>query len=91
VLDPRTGRPAEGIALAAALAPTAAEADALATAFFVLGIEETRQYCDEHPQIGALLLADEPGAALIAVNVPAMDLTPDDSLLLDSEWPGSVD
>jgi len=91
VLDPRTGRPAEGIALAAALAPTAAEADALATAFFVLGIEEARQYCDEHPQIGALLLADEPGAALIAVNVPAMDLTPDDSLLLDSEWPGSVD
>jgi thiamine biosynthesis lipoprotein len=91
VLDPRSGRPAEAIALAAALAPTAAEADALATAFFVLGIEATRRYCDEYPQIGAILLADQPEAELIAVNVPAMDLTPDDSLLLDTEWPGSAD
>ena len=39
LLDPRTGRPAEGVALAAAFAPSAAEADALATAFFVLGPE----------------------------------------------------
>ena len=91
MLDPRNGRPAEGIALAAALAPTGAESDALATAFFVLGIEETQRYCDEHPQIGALLLTDEPGAELIAINVPATDLTPDDSLLLDTEWPGSAD
>src|SRR5438045_2648484 len=38
LLDPRTGRPAEGIALATAFAPSAAEADALATAFYVLGV-----------------------------------------------------
>jgi thiamine biosynthesis lipoprotein len=91
VLDPRSGRPAEGIALAAALAPTAAEADALATAFFVLGVDKTRRYCEDHTQYGALLLPDEPNAELIAINVSATDLTPDDSLLLDTEWFGSAD
>ena len=47
ILDPRTGWPAEGIASATAIAPTAAEADALATAFFILGVEKTRAYCAE--------------------------------------------
>lgn len=58
ILDPRTGRPAEGIASATALAPGAAEADALATAFYVLGMEKTRLYCQTHSGIGAVLLAD---------------------------------
>src|SRR5262245_41946155 len=58
VLDPRSGRPAEGISLAAVLAPSAAEADALATAFYVLGRENTEHYCSEHPTIGALLLLE---------------------------------
>jgi thiamine biosynthesis lipoprotein len=59
LLDPRTGRPAEGIASATALAPTAAEADALATAFFILGVDKTRLYCAAHPGIGAVLLPEE--------------------------------
>jgi thiamine biosynthesis lipoprotein ApbE len=40
-------------------APTAAEADALATAFFILGIEKARAYCEQHPTIGAALIARE--------------------------------
>jgi len=56
ILDPRTGWPAEQLASASAVAPTAAEADALATAFFVLGVERTRVYCKEHPGVGAVLL-----------------------------------
>jgi thiamine biosynthesis lipoprotein len=58
VLDPRTGWPAEGIALASAIAPTAAEADALATVFYVRGVDWTRTYCAAHPDIGAVLLAE---------------------------------
>jgi thiamine biosynthesis lipoprotein len=58
VLDPRTGWPAEGIALASAVAPTAAEADALATAFYVRGVDWTRAYCDAHPEAGAVLLPE---------------------------------
>jgi len=58
LLDPRTGWPAEGIASASAMAPSAAQADALATAFFILGVEKTRLYCQTHPGIGAILLPE---------------------------------
>jgi thiamine biosynthesis lipoprotein len=56
ILDPRSGWPAEGMASATAVAPTAAEADALATAFYIRGIEAARDYCAAHPGIGAVLL-----------------------------------
>lgn len=56
VLDPRTGQPADALASASAVAPTAAGADALATAFFVMGLEATRRYCAAHPEVGAVLV-----------------------------------
>jgi FAD:protein FMN transferase len=65
ILDPRTGWPATGVASASAIASTAAEADALATAFFVLGVDQARVYCQKHPEIGAVLLTDQPQAAPI--------------------------
>lgn len=59
VLDPRTGRPAaELLYQATAIAPTAAEADALSTAFFVLGVEGTREFCARRRDVKAILLAD---------------------------------
>jgi thiamine biosynthesis lipoprotein len=66
ILDPRTGWPAEGIASASVLAPTAAEADALATAFFILGIEKAKTYCENHPNIGAVLLPAEESATPVS-------------------------
>lgn len=72
ILDPRTGWPAEGLASATVLAPTAAEADALATAFFVMGADQARLYCETHPEIGALLLPAHPAAVAVTVgNIPA--------------------
>ncbi len=66
LLDPRTAWPAAGVLSATATAPTAAEADALATAFFILGAEGARTYCDTHPDIGAVLLtADQPVRPLV--------------------------
>jgi thiamine biosynthesis lipoprotein len=65
VLDPRTGWPAEGIALASAVAPSAAEADALATAFYVLGVDWTRNYCDARPDVGAVLLPEGESAPVL--------------------------
>jgi thiamine biosynthesis lipoprotein len=85
VLDPRTGRPAEGIALAAALAPTAAQADALATAFYVLGIDGTERYCAEHPEVSAMILPDDPDAQLRSINLSSADFELDNSLLVESE------
>lgn len=56
LLDPRTGWPAEGMASVSVAAPSAAEADALATAFFILGVDGARAYCARRPEIGAILL-----------------------------------
>jgi thiamine biosynthesis lipoprotein len=60
ILDPRTGRPSEGLYSATVIAPTAAEADALSTAFYVMGPEAVSDYCAKHPSIGALLITPGP-------------------------------
>jgi thiamine biosynthesis lipoprotein len=57
VLDPRTGNPAQGVLSSTVLSPNAAEADALATAFFVMGIEATRQFCVQRPDLGVVFLS----------------------------------
>jgi len=56
IVDPRTGWPAKGLASASAIASSAADADSLSTAFFVMGIDATKQYCEQHPGIGAVLV-----------------------------------
>lgn len=56
VLDPRTGWPAEGVLSATVVAPSAALADALSTATFVLGVEQTAALCRERPEISVLLV-----------------------------------
>jgi thiamine biosynthesis lipoprotein len=60
ILDPRTGRPAEGLYSATVVAPTAAEADALSTAFYVMGPAAVSEYCVNQPNIGALLIIPGP-------------------------------
>lgn len=60
LVDPRTGQPARRTQRAWALAPRAAVADALSTAFFVLEEAEVAAFCAEHPHLGAgLARADE--------------------------------
>jgi len=59
VLDPRSGRPAEGWLSASVIGPSAADADALSTAFLVGGPELARDYCDRHPGVMALLTPDD--------------------------------
>jgi thiamine biosynthesis lipoprotein len=56
ILDPKSGWPADGVLSATVLAPTAAEADALSTAFYVMGPQRAREYCAGHPQFAALLV-----------------------------------
>jgi len=42
--------------MATVIAPTAALADAISTAFFVLDPNQTAEYCRNHPGIAALLV-----------------------------------
>ncbi|HTU23883.1 MAG TPA: FAD:protein FMN transferase [Pirellulales bacterium] len=67
ILDPRTGLPIEGVLSATAIAPTAAEADALSTAFYVLGPQAVEQYCASHAGVGAIFV-------LPAARYPAIDV-----------------
>ena len=53
LIDPRTGQPAPRSTRVWALAPSAAHADALSTAFFVMTEAEIASLCVSHPQIGA--------------------------------------
>jgi thiamine biosynthesis lipoprotein len=62
ILDPRTGWPAEGVYSVTVAAPEAAEADALATALYVMGPDRAVEYCSRRPEIGLLMVCPEPGA-----------------------------
>ena len=55
IIDPRTGHPAEGIESATVIAKSAGLTDALATAFYVGGVELAEKYCASHPGVMALL------------------------------------
>jgi thiamine biosynthesis lipoprotein len=60
LIDPRSGEPVVRTSRTWAYAPTAAQADALSTAFFVMKEAEIAALCVAHPQIGAALMgADE--------------------------------
>jgi thiamine biosynthesis lipoprotein len=59
VIDPRTGWPAAGVLSASVVTADAATADALATAFFVGGLDLARKYCDSHPGTLALITPDD--------------------------------
>jgi thiamine biosynthesis lipoprotein len=78
ILDPRTGIPADGPASVTVLAPTAALADALSTAFYLLGTEAAAAYVAEHPEIGAIIVPDAADADAAASRIVTLGLTDDD-------------
>lgn len=59
LINPRTGETALRSTRVWALAPTAAQADALSTAFFVMNEAEIAALCTAHPQLGAGLAAPD--------------------------------
>ncbi len=69
LFDPRTGTPATRTTRTWALAPTAAQADALSTAFFVMTEADIAALCAAHPQLGAALTG--PGDRLTVYGVLA--------------------
>jgi thiamine biosynthesis lipoprotein len=75
ILDPRTGRPAVGMLSTTVLAPTAAAADALSTAFFVMGIEAAQDYCRAQPGLGAVLIAPGPKVGALDIRTFGLDET----------------
>ncbi|UCG44150.1 MAG: FAD:protein FMN transferase [candidate division WOR-3 bacterium] len=62
IFDPRTGYPADGRTSVTVFAPTAFEADAYATAAFVLGPQAAEDVFVLHPDIGAVFLEEDDGS-----------------------------
>ncbi len=79
VLDPRTGIPADGVLSATVLAPSAAEADALATSFFVMGVDATRTYCESRSELAVLFVV--PGSRQGTVAIETIGLNDELTLL----------
>jgi thiamine biosynthesis lipoprotein len=66
IIDPRSGVPATGILSVTVIAPSAALADALATAFFIEGRRLAEHYCSTHPEILVLMIEEgSPGRPFI--------------------------
>ena len=76
ILDPRTGAPAQGPASVTVLAPTAAEADALSTAFYLLGTDAAAAHVAQHPEVGAIIVEDGPADA--SPRIVTLGLSDDD-------------
>lgn len=73
ILDPRTGWPAEGLLSVTVLAASTADADAISTALYVMGLEPAIEWCQRHPEIGAILVPQpSPGGQLrpVICNLP---------------------
>jgi thiamine biosynthesis lipoprotein len=82
ILDPRTGWPVEGTLSVTVVAPSAAVADALSTAFFVGGVEIARRCCDNLPHVGAVLIPRPERGRRVR---PVVIGIPDDQLFWDLE------
>jgi len=78
ILDPRTGLPAEGVHSATVIAPTAADADALATALYVLGPEGLARIAPAGGVVAGIVVLPGPTAGSVLVqtaNLAADTLT----------------
>jgi FAD:protein FMN transferase len=61
IMDPRAGRPAQGMLSVAVLAPSGTAGDALDDAFFVQGVEGSRAYLKRLPETEAFFFLPERG------------------------------
>ncbi|MBN2295434.1 MAG: FAD:protein FMN transferase [Pirellulales bacterium] len=76
ILDPRNGQPAQGVLSATVLAPTAAEADALSTAVFVLGHDRSRELLETRMDVGVMMALPLGGGSrveIVTFGIPEQD------------------
>ncbi|MFW6366277.1 MAG: FAD:protein FMN transferase [Spirochaetota bacterium] len=56
IIDPRTGYPTETFSSVTVITDNAVDADAFATAFFVMGVSRSIQYASEHDDVSVILI-----------------------------------
>lgn len=65
ILDPGSGEPAQRWLSTFSIAPTAAEADALSTAFMLMDRPSVEQYCRNYPAVCAILVEGSGGRPIL--------------------------
>lgn len=75
ILDPRTGYPAECMLATSVVAPTAALADALATALHVMDRQTATAFLNARPELGAILVC--PGERAGAIETLVLGIAED--------------
>ena len=65
IMDPRSGRPVEGMLQTSVIAPTATDSDALSTAVFVMGPERSARVLKNIAGTAAIFVADRNGMGRI--------------------------
>jgi len=93
ILDPRTGLPAEGVISATVIAPSAADADALATAAYVLGQEGIPIIAPPGSGTGVILVAAtaEGGLRMSIAHRHAATVSVEPEPALEVEWINSAE
>jgi FAD:protein FMN transferase len=81
IIDPRSGEPAQGPASVTVLAPSAAMADALSTAFYLLGPQAAAAYVADHPEVGVVIALE--GAARESPRILVFGLSESDYVPAD--------
>lgn len=85
ILDPRSGQPANSVLSATILADTAAEADALATAAYILGPRHIDQFAPDGSDVAAILVVQEDRTGRLTVILANLD---NDLFVPDLTTPG---
>ena len=70
IMDPRTGRPVQGVLSVAVLADTGTAGDALDDALFVMGVESSRAYLKKHPGADAFFFLPDAAHGWTIVRIP---------------------
>ncbi len=70
IIDPRRGEPVRGVTAAWSIAPGAARADALSTAFMIMSPDEVKEYCSEQPSVRGLLIVPGTGEGAVEQILP---------------------
>ena len=73
-IDPRVGTPVQhNILSATVIAKDCTTADAYATAFMVMGLEEAKAFCEAHPELHAYFICDGEGDSYEIFATPGME------------------
>ena len=78
IIDPRTGWPTDHFLSTTVISSSAALSDALATAFFVMPLQEIESYCRQHTDVAAVIAIGDPTSGRGEVELVWFNLTDDD-------------